>query len=64
MTLAATCFSQNKAVLAEAHKMVKDGEGAVVCYVVSNDDTPLEYATVTVLKPEDSTMIAGGITDE
>lgn len=41
-----------------------EGKGNIICTVLDESNRPLEYATITVLKPTDSSMVAGGITNE
>ncbi len=51
-------------VLLEAQKLVTDKTGVIVCSVSDQDGKPLEYTTVAVLNPKDSSVVAGGITNE
>lgn len=55
--------AQNSGVMLEANRLAKDGKGVVVCAIIDENNQPLEYATITVLK-SDSSMVAGGITNE
>ena len=42
----------------------KVGKGSIVCTIVDDNNAALEYATITVLNPTDSSMVAGGISNE
>lgn len=54
----------NAAFMAELQKMVTERTGVIFCSVTDENNQPLEYTTIIVLNPSDSSMITGGITNE
>ncbi|MDR0367543.1 MAG: TonB-dependent receptor [Bacteroidales bacterium] len=55
---------RGNAILSEAQKKVTDKTGVIVCSVSDQDGKPLEYTTIAVLNVKDSSVVAGGITNE
>lgn len=47
----------------QAKKLVTEKTGVFVCTITDNLSHPLEYATITILNPKDSSLLTGGITD-
>jgi outer membrane receptor protein involved in Fe transport len=51
-------------LMAEARKRVTDKTGVVVCNVSDENNRPLEYSTVAILNPNDSSIVSGTITNQ
>lgn len=73
LTLNVMLFSQNHqdrggqgaGMSEEIKKMVTDSTGVIVGMVMDeSSNKPLEYATIAVLNPKDSSIFSGGITNE
>lgn len=71
LILSCTLFSQNRpggggpGMSEEIKKMVTDTTGVIMGVVIDDQSgKQLEYATIAVLNPKDSSIISGGITDE
>ncbi len=56
-------FGQEK-LSVQARKFVTASTGVIVCSVIDENGQALEYATITVLNPNDSSVITGSITNE
>ena len=60
----AALFGQRSVILAEANKRVTNTMGVIVSSVADEKNQPLEQSTVAVLNPADSSLVAGGITNQ
>jgi outer membrane receptor for ferrienterochelin and colicin len=59
----AVAFAQRGGgIMSEAQKLVTDKTGVVVCHVVDENSRPLEYSTVSILNPKDSSLVSGAMT--
>jgi len=52
------------AFMAELQRLATDKTGVIFCSVTDENNQPLEYATIAVLKTSDSSVVTGGITNE
>jgi outer membrane receptor for ferrienterochelin and colicin len=59
----ATFSQRGGAMMSEAQKLVTDKTGVIVCYVVDENNRPLEYSTVSILNPKDTSLVSGAVTN-
>ena len=57
-------YGQRSVILAEAQKRVTNTTGVIVCSVADEKNQSLEQSTIAVLNPTDSSLVAGGITNQ
>ncbi|MDR1181098.1 MAG: TonB-dependent receptor, partial [Bacteroidales bacterium] len=58
-----SAFAQRGNVISEAQKRVTDNTGVVVCHISDENNKPLEYTTVAILNPNDSSLVSGTVTN-